>query len=334
MSKYSRTRKYEDLRNRLENEVEGDLQTNDLAHFEKRLNNINSRNFDAPLSSSQDAVHDPIHSRRNSGFETKEVSGADLHRESNIEPAYVQTSRENNENYNTSAFKNDYLNEYINEVKRYNIDQGNAFSQNTDVNILRSLRGDTPSKPEKPYPNEPVEDLIAATLIKDANTVQNMKKQDPLYVEPVVEESHDPIEETADIPFFNSNRSDDLFNDFMGLDEEIDQEPADIRTKDDIAAEVQSLIAGKPLDDSDPSSLLDDDDYDATNDRTTNQRLLNETTQMRAQLDDYEDNLIEVNDKMNHQNKVMNSVLIVLIIALAIVLGVVIYWVVKSKGIL
>ncbi len=331
MSKYSRTRKYEDLRNRLEHEVEQDLQTNDLAHFEQRLNNINARNFEAPQPTKTAEEHDPIHSRRNQGFETKEMKPIEPKVEQAFEPAYIQTARKNNENYNTAVFQNDYLNEYINEVKRYNIDQGNAFSQNTEVNILRSLRGDQVEKVEKPYPNEPVEDLIAATLIKDANTINNLKKQEEAYYEeePVVEEE---IEQTADIPFFNSKRSDDLFNDFMGLNEE--STTGSLRSKEDIAKEVQSLIAGNPMEDTRPSSLLEDSDYDSytMDDRTTNQRLLNETTQMRAQLDDYEDNLMEVNDKMNHQNKVMNTVLIVLIIALTIVLGVVVYWVLKSKG--
>jgi flagellar biosynthesis/type III secretory pathway M-ring protein FliF/YscJ len=53
---------------------------------------------------------------------------------------------------------------------------------------------------------------------------------------------------------------------------------------------------------------------------------------MRAQLDDYQDNLSEVSDKMRHTNQVLNIVLIVLIIALIVILAVVVYWVVLSKG--
>ena len=68
--------------------------------------------------------------------------------------------------------------------------------------------------------------------------------------------------------------------------------------------------------------------------RTAHQQLLNETTQMRAQLDDYEDNLTEVSDKMQQTNQVLNIVLIVLIVVLIAVLGLVIYWILLSKGIL
>ena len=67
--------------------------------------------------------------------------------------------------------------------------------------------------------------------------------------------------------------------------------------------------------------------------RTARQQLLNETTQMRAQLDDYEDNLTEVSDKMNRTNRVLNGVLIVLIIALLVVLAVVIYWILSLRGV-
>ena len=66
-------------------------------------------------------------------------------------------------------------------------------------------------------------------------------------------------------------------------------------------------------------------------DRTTRQQLLNETTQMRAQLDDYEDNLSEVSDKMRQTNRILNIVLVILIIALAMIVGVVIYWIITSK---
>jgi hypothetical protein len=66
--------------------------------------------------------------------------------------------------------------------------------------------------------------------------------------------------------------------------------------------------------------------------RTARQQLLNETTQMRAQLDDYEDNLNEVSDKMRHTNKILNIVLGCIDHCLAVILGIVIYWIVLSKG--
>ena len=66
-------------------------------------------------------------------------------------------------------------------------------------------------------------------------------------------------------------------------------------------------------------------------DRVTRQQLLNETTQMRAQLDDYEDNLSEVSDKMRHTNRILNIVLIVLILALLVIVFIVFYWIMLSN---
>ena len=54
---------------------------------------------------------------------------------------------------------------------------------------------------------------------------------------------------------------------------------------------------------------------------------------MRAQLNDYQDDLSEVSNKMKRTNHILNIVLIVLIIALSVVLLVVIYWVLQSRGV-
>lgn len=46
MATLSRTKKYQDLRNRLQQDTNADaLSTNDLSRFQKRLNEIDSQNF-------------------------------------------------------------------------------------------------------------------------------------------------------------------------------------------------------------------------------------------------------------------------------------------------
>ncbi len=131
-------------------------------------------------------------------------------------------------------------------------------------------------------------------------------------------------------------------------------------TREDIAAEVQNMIrnAQQPAQTSSPSPItagarevpssetgsttqllntgVRNSIAEAVNSSsdTTRRQLLQETTQMRAQLDDYQDNLTEVSDKMKRTNQILNVVLIVLIIALSVVLVVVIYWVLQSQGVL
>ena len=205
------------------------------------------------------------------------------------------------------------------------MDQGNAYSQNTDLNILKSLNMDRNAAPSKPYPSEPAQKPFdAETVSRAASASQPVQKQ-----------------ETSDIPFQKKDDSD--FEDYLSDDSNPPLSDTRTMTREDIAAEVQNLIRNaqknQPAASPAPSVSRNNDRYDNTRDhleadRTARQQLLNETTQMRAQLDDYEDNLTEVSDKMKHTNRVLNIVLIVLIVALVVVLGVVIYWVLMSRGII
>ena len=45
MSKFSRVARYEDLRNRLHNDVDNEIKSNDLSDFANKLNKIDSNSF-------------------------------------------------------------------------------------------------------------------------------------------------------------------------------------------------------------------------------------------------------------------------------------------------
>ena len=134
-----------------------------------------------------------------------------------------------------------------------------------------------------------------------------------------------------DIPFFSRDPDEDFIRDDR-------QGGTKTMTREDIAAEVQNLIREQDQPQPQPQPVPAYEPRPAAprveDQRTAHQQLLNETTQMRAQLDDYEDNLTEVSDKMQQTNQVLNIVLIVLIVVLIAVLGLVIYWILLSKGIL
>ena len=284
MAKISRTEKYKDLRDSLARDVGQEIESRELDQFQKRLNQLDSTNFEAPRVTPA-ADHDPIHARR-----------THLSRSQNVENTENLNFNLDNDDqyqnlYQTESFHNDYLDRYINEVKKYNIEQGNAVSEYTSVNVLDGLRKDNKektSRPVRPYPEERRESR-----------------------QPVM-----PQQEEASVP----------------------------RNPKDIAAEVQNLadeasdyfeeeIEEKPVKEA-KVSRMDTDEFNKhlELERTTRQQLLNETTQMRAKLDDYEDNLSEVSDKMRHTSQILNIVLIILIIALVIVLAVVIYWIFLANG--
>ncbi len=302
MASLSRMEKYKNLRDGLQNDTGSTETTKELSRFERRLNRIDAQNFSAPQEVRED-VHEAQHARVQEPVPEPVLSRT----QSRNKPVFDENFMDENEN--SSGFDNDFLDQYIREVKQYNIDQGNAVSENTQVNVLKNIREKMPETPapSKPYPPKPKDN------------------------------------DTADIPFMNSRRRkyEDAFENTekIPVTTSYKEEPSQNLTKEDIMAEVQNLVNGSRrqgyLSDDEPAPAApaapayDKSSYE--DDRTTRQQLLNETTQMRAQLDDYEDNLNEVNDKMRQTNRILNIVLIVLIIALIVILGIVIYWIVISR---
>lgn len=345
MAKYSRTDKYRDLRATLQNDSEADIRTNDLNPYKKKLNEIAPAYFDAPEATAPERVTAPVHSHQSKPYTPEEQPVQMPSRETASGNGYSKDYFKNNANY-TTAFNNEYIDDYIREVKEYNIGQGVADSANTDLDILRSLRNDPKPAPRKPYPDEPVE-VSPKEVSKPSYSSYASEPAKPAVKEADTadisfgREKHSAAERPASVPIKEKPAYD--FLDDEPEEEEDDRPRSDTQamTKEDIAAEVQRLINGAQKNNADKKpkrkSLFDDEDdkddyYNSSH--STNQRILNETTQMRAQLDDYEDDLNDVNDRMKHTNQILNIVLIILIVALSLVLAVVIYWVLLSKGVI
>ena len=313
MAQLSRYEKYKDLRAKLQSDTgSSQYESQDLADFANRLNQIDSDNFSAPDVFNNDsfsAVHARNVGEASSAKPLRRTQAEKVTREpEQKKPSYAYQDED--------TFGNDYLDQYIREVKKYNIEQGNAASENTSVNILESLNRnhEHSETPRRPYP-----------------------KRNPSYTN-----------DTTDIPFVNpSSPSEDTEK--MAAQKSDDYHTQGM-TREDIMAEVQNLVNGnnKPEyqipDDSSPfvknstdnradTSSMSQDTFNRhlEAERNTRQQLLNETAQMRAQLDDYEDNLSEVTDKMRHTNRILNIVLVVLIIALDVILGIVIFWIFSGK---
>lgn len=323
MAELSRTKKYKDLRNTLQNDTGTDsFSTKELSRFEKRLNQIDATNFSAPKET-KDEDYSGSHARSTLARVTS-AQPAEIIEEGD-DSIFDTGSFRRNENF-TPTFDNDYLDQYIREVKEYNIAQGNAVSENTTVNVLHNLRSGNAqsSSPSTPYPTNFSSDPVEKQAPYSFNT-------------PNVSSS---FENTADLPFVTPAK---VSNSSQTYEDSYDTQS---KTKEDIMAEVQNLVNGKMASSSKnaprtketlentASNTFEADtfarsSYDA--ERTTRQQLLNETTQMRAQLDDYEDNLSEVTDKMRRTNHILNIVLIVLIVALVVILGIVIYIVTLAK---
>lgn len=302
MASLSRKEKYKELREQLQhdNTAGETLNTPELSRFSRRLSEIAPDNFAMPeeTGTSHDAAHAKVE-------ESIEEIASQIEAQASKGPAFEMDTYRRNEN-DTELEGNDVMDEVIREVKQYNIENGNALSQNTSLNIMQELRGlnqpaEKPKAPARPYPQE-----------KRRSDTADIPFMSPFRG---YDEQEDDTEKITDIP----------------LEAKEPEESSQTMSREDIMAEVQSLVSGKPL--KSKARTVDEQLYSQLeDDRTTRQRLLNETTQMRAQLDGYEDNLSEVNDKMRYTNRILNLVLVVLIIALIVIMFILIYWVVLSRG--
>ena len=219
------------------------------------------------------------------------------------------------------------------------------------MNILMALRHEPDVAPKKPYPDTtetapiptqvippvvtPVKPVVETPEAPVATPMDNQPTIDLAHVyelkEKVESEKEPPLPvmdktESVQIPAFTA--SEPILED-IPLEEESSQDTNTL-TKEDIAADVQSMMNEA---EEQYEEYSNEYDMHLAAERTARQQLLNETTQIRAQLDDYEDNLTDVSDKMNRTNRVLNGVLIVLIIALFVVLLVVIYWILSLRGV-
>lgn len=345
MANLSRSEKYRELRNSLQNEIDDGYQSKELSRFEKRLNRIDSRNFSREGNYTRSADdYDPSHARRLRRTDDPEFAPAEPAEPAPRTPSFANSRPMVSDT--GDSYENDFLDQYIREVKQYNVRQGNAVSDNTSVNVLQQLN----PQQESTYSRDPY-----ASVQQRQRPVQMQRQRTE---KPQIQhdyyrdfykrryEDQNPVQEApapAESPF---------------------EEDSQTMSKEDIMAEVQSLVNGRKSGQStlnvpqmsymqnrrkqqapqqpayndtfDYSEFEDTEDEDyfdrhSEAERDTRQQLLNETTQMRAQLDDYEDNLNEVSDKIRHTDRILNIILIVLIIALGIALAFVVYWIVLTR---
>ena len=385
MAELSRIKKYKDLRESIAQDLDSNdvTTTKELSRFQKRLNQIDANNFHRSgdyTESASEGVHrrvstpitkvepvQPVISEPVTAFEHEEPAPT----LADFEAGAFTTVND------LAGYDNDYLDQYIREVKQYNIEQGNSSLENTSMDILRKIKGDTAASKniqearktpvKKPYSN--------STGTTDIPFMSSNKQRTTQPAKPVVPSQQDNL---FDVPYTGDNNH---VNDPMSL------------TKEDIMAEVKNLMNEKrsnpqnslpeipaftprvshmdsrdymsqnttsfpPLDNTaqfgdafadlmnpqeprnETAATQNSDSDDAfamfpkktENYESTNQRLLNETTQMRIQLDNYEANLTDVNEKMQYTNHVLNIVVVVLILLLLILLLLAIYGIVMNSG--
>lgn len=292
MAKLSRVEKNKN-RNELTNETIGsEFQSEELKKFQDRLNKISADHFAPTQTFSKVSDYDPVHLRRSNVHTEEEDESIPEDDEFNLQ--FNQTRAEVDQNELT----NDYLSRYINEVKQYNIDQGNAASANTSFNILSKMQKETPSTP---YPS------------RRSTAKQNFK--------------------TTEVPFINTQVTP------SGKPSSYTKEDA-MMSADDIRARIadytneEEFVEKKPKQETSHPARMSTDEFtrQLELERTTNQQLLTQTTQMQARMEDVGDHLNDVTNHMRRTNQILNIVLIAVIVALIVVFAILIYWIVLTGG--
>lgn len=203
---------------------------------------------------------------------------------------------DNNIEETSTSVDADYMNDFIKEVKNYNIDQGNRVCEDTQIDILNRL-------------------TKSSSNSKETNIVQDLQqtKAFDFKQEEKEEITRKVIEETMDIPFVKGaiNPVDDDFLKQLLSKEEPEDENLDMNVSLDpisFANKVEEPVVEEEIEEKKSTPKFD----------------------ISLDDDDFEDD----EDDEDAPNKLLNVILIILIVILLIILGVFGYWVLMNQGVI
>ena len=225
METLSRVKKNQVLRNTIENDREEELVSPALSSYAERLNKINPM-LTRSSSPSSNSSYQALHSRREQSLNLDKT-----------EPNSMKNSIES-----------DYINEFLEEVRNYNLKKGYRTEFDTDLEILNQ------------------------------HEIKEIKEEVQFNEVPV--QNEDLTQEIKKV----------IENDYKDL------EVSPVKESDDI------------------------------------NQVLEETQKLRVQLNDYEKELIDMNESVMSSHRVLNIVVFILVLVLVVMLGFAIYWVLYSKG--
>lgn len=287
MEKLSRVKKYEGLRKAIEIDNNIDA-AEDSKSSEQALKSFDSSIF------KKAAIKEETAPKR--AKEEKEVEGK--------------------ESSTSDTFTNEYLDDFIKEVRDYNIRKGNRQSEDTQVDILYQLNAENRAKRTR-YLQE----------IKD--------KQDDTVIEPLSdEENGKPVLSKEDL----AKEVQQLL-----IDEDVQDSTFDEETQDtDVEELSEKLMQTQQIDLHQAAALVlpsDDEKEDIEDSVKPNdeedslhKKLIEETQQLRVQLDEYEGELSDLSSGVEKNNRILNFILCFLILVLLVIIGFIGYYLWQATG--
>ncbi|MBV1708916.1 MAG: hypothetical protein KMY54_03565 [Erysipelothrix sp.] len=170
MSEFSRVKKYAQLRDELASDNESEIKSEALAPYADRLSKIDTRY--QPMETNQ-VTHSPLHSR-NAAYAPVE------------EPV----------TFEESTFNNEYLDQFIEEVKQYNMRKGYRKAEDSKSEVLLKVK-------EKTEP-------VAATEVKTVESDESQEIDQTISMQVMQLVSEDDDEEVVPIADFSDMNSEFL----------------------------------------------------------------------------------------------------------------------------
>lgn len=303
MEKLSRVKKYEDLRKSIETDNHVDVKEDAEMHQEDTL-----KQFDSTVLKKVEIKEDGYQPEREKVIEDTPVKEAAV----------------------DGDFTNEYLDDFIKEVRQYNIRKGNRESENTQVDILNQLNAVNRAKRThyvESIQDEPLIEGVKPLLNKEdiALEVQNLLREDDDEVE--TEEEIKPIMQELEIP------APDMTIQMNAPLQTIINEEAYEEAVEDVEEEEEPILKKRSLFKKKEKEESDDSDIEETKvEPTLHKKILEETQQLRVQMDEYEDELTDLSDGVEKTNKLLNFVLCFLILVLLVIIGFIAYSLLKAGG--
>lgn len=325
METLSRVKKYEELRKSID--TAHDDQNNKLeSQYAKGLNDINPSLFKR--------------------MEIKEEEPYKPEREKTDTLHILENEK------TTNNFQNEYLDDFINEVRAYNLKKGTRECEDTQIDILNQLQGNSRQR-RSSY----VED------IKDNDTKEIEEIMHEMSNEDIAKEVRNLLDETIlpygvseditqELTMDNDDSAKKVYAQMPIQKTQSIEEETEFYSSSNIPREESDFATLNKPEQLTNTQIIPDlslyqeqlkreqiDESEEERERLLHQKLVEETQQLRIKLNDhedtlheYEENITDLTDDMEKTHKILNVVLCFLILALLTLIGVIVVWLFKGGG--
>ncbi len=323
METLSRVKRYEDLRKQIEDDSIGtDTPPEEkLQSYAKRLNEIDPSIF-KKVTITEEEPNTPQRER-------------------------VETSIYDDNDSTMQEFRNEYLDDFINEVREYNIKKGNRESENTQIDILnrlnavsRAKRSDYIQNIEDEVKEVKQEEAVIQNREDIAAQVKSLLEEEALHPEPLIQrtdtkkaDESKPAEATVEVVKPTDVTPQELKKESPAKQPKTKMtpsaQPVNVNQSAAEKKEKQPVMQNKPK----PKPVAAKElQAEVEREQKLHQKLVEETQQLRVQLNEYEDDLNDLSEGVEKTNKMLNVILGCLILALLVIIGIIIYWVIQAGG--